>query len=80
MSRSTKQPLDLATVRALLGDDQSFSQRTLILELVDRCEKAEGLLNLAAQTNPMQAPPEKKFSFQEFVTAITSLQSKGGGT
>ncbi len=44
---SKKTPLDLATVRALLGDDQSFSQRTLILELVERCELAENALHEA---------------------------------
>lgn len=43
-ARTTKPKLDLPTVRALMEDNQDFSQRGLILDLVERCEAAEAKL------------------------------------
>ena len=57
MSTHAKQKLDLSTIRALMGDDQSFSQRNLILELVQRCEIAEArLLERERPTPPTILP------------------------
>ncbi len=78
MISGPKPKLDLPTVRALVGDDQSFSQRGLILELIDRCEAAEA--KLAERSTTSAAMPALHLgpglTFADLVGALSAAQEK----